>query len=116
MRRRESRLTQGTLEQVESVLDRLGEGIRRHDARLGRLESQAASLAAGIGVRRRATFTRMATQDGKEIADILSEIKRSLKAYDELLEEDLAEQMRLDRKLDEALATLHEIKLRLAPY
>ena len=61
-------------------------------------------------------MTRMATRDGKEIADLLGEIRRSLKAYDELIEEDATEQVRADRKLDEALATLREIKLRLAPY
>jgi hypothetical protein len=56
----------------------------------------------------------MPNQDRRPGSDHLAELRRLRRRYVELREEDLAKQARADREIDEALARLREVELRLA--
>ena len=71
-------------------------------------------MALGIGMRRRATLTNMATPDRDDAAAHLAELERLLKRFEELREQDIAAEVRADKRIDAALARLREIQLRLA--
>ena len=100
---------------MEAALDELRSVLRTHDARFRAAAEPAAPSAAEIGARRRATLTRMATQDRNDTAAHFAELDRLLTRLAELREEDCAAQERADKRIDAALARLREISRRLAP-